>query len=964
MLYKTRGRHAYVVFLLTVLMLLSSPQIIMSESGADVAPDLTAPTWQNDTLNVTGLSSDSLILVWSGAQDEAGVTGYNVYQGDSVPATVYDVNTYDVSGLQPAASYNFTVQALDAVNNESRDGLSTTVITLDASASLCVTCAGTDHLGKKIILEFDRAMADPAGKQGEFSVLAGTTPHSVTDAALGSNPKQILLTLDSPVSGDITINYIMGTVAATDGTPLQSFTNRTVADNMLPVDMTTYGKMIDYAPAATEIDYDPTQSVLKYRFDNPIDYDNVNMAWYFTSGFFRGVLSNLNDFVKFYEKDSGLPVVLPNIITVGSETGPLPQRTYIDGTLHGYMEVTDWYFWQVSGRAPLGLALKSTSLQPSTTYVIEIQKGFEFNNSKITPITYIFEFTTSAESLTKPYWAEGSVLTSSNVSDTGLILGWPAARDNIGVTGYNIYRNRSLLTTVNGNITNVDITNLTPDTEYQFKVEAIDHAGNRSISCPEITVKTLNSAQLLTPPALMADSSGNVLGNDINLTFIDDADWRAAISGITVDGTVLTSDQYTVTAGNIKIDAGVLTKAGSHTVVVFATGYTTTEVVQTMATGGSDNDSGGSGQGTGSEESDKESGSGSATRPVEIVDFEPAATLISSQGTKKQYCYDDLVDCNQVELVWYFSFGFFNTFEDNLKHNVRFYNKETGQTVKLPNKVTVPITVNNFYMEVTDWWFKRISGCVPLGLTLKSTSLQPSTTYVIEIGPDFEFNNGLKLGKTYSFEFTTKGEGSAGAITPVDDKKTDTMLPPEEPVTEIDKIETPIDAISFSDIGGHWAEEKIKQLAAVGVMNGYPDRTFRPDSSITRAEFCTILVKALKLQGGTGTVFADTSNHWAKDYIATAAANGIVHGLDGVNFAPDDLITREQMALMICLAKKMSALDGWQEFSDADQLSYWAMDAVKTVSAKKIMSGYPDNTFRPQNLASRAEASAVIVNLL
>jgi len=69
-----------VVFLLTVLMLLSSLQIIMSEAGADVAPDLTAPTWQNDTLNVTGLVfRTALILVWSGRpRDEARGNGYSL----------------------------------------------------------------------------------------------------------------------------------------------------------------------------------------------------------------------------------------------------------------------------------------------------------------------------------------------------------------------------------------------------------------------------------------------------------------------------------------------------------------------------------------------------------------------------------------------------------------------------------------------------------------------------------------------------------------------------------------------------------------------------------------------------------------------------------------------------------------------------------------------------------------------
>ncbi len=343
---------------------------------------------------------------------------------------------------------------------------------------------------------------------------------------------------------------------------------------------------------------------------------------------------------------------------------------------------------------------------------------------------------------------------------------------------------------------------------------------------------------------------------------------------------------------------------------------------------------------------------GSTTRMAKLLDCEPAATLISEQGSKMEYKFDDLIDYNNVELVWYFPFGFFRTFEDNLENNVNFYNKQTGQPVVLPNIVTVPITVDNYCMEVTDWWFKRITARAPLGLTLKSTSLQPDTTYVIEIGPDFTFNNELKLGNTYTFEFTTKGEDPGGATTgqPADEQTTDQVTP----------VQTP----GFTDVKGHWAEAGINQLVAAGYMSGYPDHTFKPDETITRAEFCTVLVKALKLAGSSAATFADTGEHWAKDYIDAAAANGIVHGMGGNNFAPALPVTREQMALMICLPKKMAAFSGWQEYSDADQVSYWAMDAVKTVSAKKIMSGYPDNTFRPQDFAGRAEAASVIVKLI
>lgn len=168
----------------------------------------------------------------------------------------------------------------------------------------------------------------------------------------------------------------------------------------------------------------------------------------------------------------------------------------------------------------------------------------------------------------------------------------------------------------------------------------------------------------------------------------------------------------------------------------------------------------------------------------------------------------------------------------------------------------------------------------------------------------------------------------------------------------------------LNDIQGHWAEINIKQLVESGAIQGYPDGTFKPNHNITRAEFATVLVKAFGLKVENGKVFADTSNHWAKDFIATAFAHGIVNGLDAEHFAPDDLITREQMAVMIVKAKKLSSSSSQLTFIDQDSISGWAKDAVAAATSKGIIKGYPDQTFKAKGHATRAEAVTVIVNAL
>lgn len=170
--------------------------------------------------------------------------------------------------------------------------------------------------------------------------------------------------------------------------------------------------------------------------------------------------------------------------------------------------------------------------------------------------------------------------------------------------------------------------------------------------------------------------------------------------------------------------------------------------------------------------------------------------------------------------------------------------------------------------------------------------------------------------------------------------------------------------ITMKDIAGHWAEGNINGLVSLGAIAGYPNGAFRPDNSITRAEFATVLAKAFKLAPQNGKVFTDTANHWARDYIATAAANGIVSGYDDSVFGPDDLITREQMAVMVVKAAGLFPAAGETFFADSGSISVWAGKALAAAVEKGIMSGYPDNTIKPQANATRAEAVTVIANAL
>lgn len=176
------------------------------------------------------------------------------------------------------------------------------------------------------------------------------------------------------------------------------------------------------------------------------------------------------------------------------------------------------------------------------------------------------------------------------------------------------------------------------------------------------------------------------------------------------------------------------------------------------------------------------------------------------------------------------------------------------------------------------------------------------------------------------------------------------------------KIETQPNMVSISeltDIKDHWAEAAINKLVKKGIIAGYPDGSFRPDKHISRAEFTSMLVKTAGLKPGGKTSFIDLEGHWAHDYIAAAVGQGIVSGYSSVCFGPEDNITREQMAVMLAKATSLTVLSGGKEFKDSSTISPWAREAVNQLSSDDLVTGYPDQTFRPQNHTTRAEAASV-----
>jgi hypothetical protein len=177
-------------------------------------------------------------------------------------------------------------------------------------------------------------------------------------------------------------------------------------------------------------------------------------------------------------------------------------------------------------------------------------------------------------------------------------------------------------------------------------------------------------------------------------------------------------------------------------------------------------------------------------------------------------------------------------------------------------------------------------------------------------------------------------------------------------------VEEPLE--EYPDIGGHWAHDCIVALLQHGIIHGYPDGTIRPDNYITRAEAAVLAANALNLGETAGAPsYADAILPWAQGYILSTTGKGIFEGYPGNVFKPENYITREEMAaaLMRAFGKKAQE-DVRLAFRDKDDIGAWAAEYVKAGIYNDIITGYPDNTFKPKAQVTRAEAFTMICKLL
>lgn len=167
------------------------------------------------------------------------------------------------------------------------------------------------------------------------------------------------------------------------------------------------------------------------------------------------------------------------------------------------------------------------------------------------------------------------------------------------------------------------------------------------------------------------------------------------------------------------------------------------------------------------------------------------------------------------------------------------------------------------------------------------------------------------------------------------------------------------------DVAGHWSQPAVKNLMRQGVLLGYPDHTFKPDRFVSRAEFARIVAKAFKLESAKKAPFSDTAGHWARKEVAALVEKGIIDGYPDGTFRPDTSITRAEMVAMldrllqVGVKEQVFGYDWTPSYPDVPK-DHWAFRLVEVARRLDYLPPTYGSSFLPGAVVTRAETAWMV----
>ena len=177
--------------------------------------------------------------------------------------------------------------------------------------------------------------------------------------------------------------------------------------------------------------------------------------------------------------------------------------------------------------------------------------------------------------------------------------------------------------------------------------------------------------------------------------------------------------------------------------------------------------------------------------------------------------------------------------------------------------------------------------------------------------------------------------------------------------------------LPFIDVHpGDWFYDPVCYVYSQSLMTGTSATTFEPNTSLSRAMLVAVLHRLEGSPAASAGDFTDVSDgDWYAQAVNWAASVGVVNGFDDGTFQPNTAITREQLAAILCNYAQYKGFDtstsgDLSTYSDAASVSDWAQESVEWMVGSGLLGGYDDSTLRPQGTTTRAEVASVLQRAL
>ncbi|AFY32428.1 DUF1565 domain-containing protein [Calothrix sp. PCC 7507] len=284
---------------------------------------------------------------------------------------------------------------------------------------------------------------------------------------------------------------------------------------------------------------------------------------------------------------------------------------------------------------------------------------------------------------------------------------------------------------------------------------------------------------------------------------------------------------------------------------------------------------------------------------------------------------------------------------------------------------STPLIIENQIVQNQDGLFISETAKPVLRKNVIQNNKRDGVVATVSATPDLGTNaspggNLIRNNTRYDVNNSTKTSRIAAVGNDIDQKKI---------LGQVDFVAATVDqpsggAVAFKDVpAGYWAKGYIEALASQNIIAGFPDGSFKPNEPVTRAQFATIVTKALKPAAKrTAIDFKDVqSNFWAYAAIKSAYQSQFVTGYPDGNFKPQQQIPRVQA--LVSLANGLGLTANNQNvltfYSDAAQIPNYAVGPVAAATARQLVINYPTvKQLSPNREATRAEVAAFVYQAL